>query len=96
LHIRHIKMDPARIDDNLGFFRQNVLPEIKSTPGFLGVRLLMNRSTGEGRFGTIWADDQSLKGSLERSEQRRATARDIGVEFGDSESFEVFFSSMQP
>jgi heme-degrading monooxygenase HmoA len=96
LHIRHIKMDPARIDDNLEFFRQNVLPEMKSTPGFLGVRLLTNRSTGEGRVGTVWADEESLSGALERSEQRRATAADRGVEFGDDHSFEVLFASMQP
>ena len=96
LHIRHIRMDPAKIDENLEFFRQNVLPEIKSTPGFLGVRLLTNRSTGDGRVGTIWSDDQSLKGALERSEQRRAAASDRGVEFGKEQSFEVLFSSMQP
>jgi heme-degrading monooxygenase HmoA len=96
LHIRHIKMDPARIDDNLEFFRQSVLPEIKSTPGFLGVRLLTNRSTGEGRVGTMWADEESLKGALERSEQRRAAAADRGVEFGDQQSFEVLFAAMQP
>jgi heme-degrading monooxygenase HmoA len=96
LQIRHIKMDPATIDENLEFFRQNVLPEIKSTPGFLGVRLLTNRSTGEGRVGTIWADEESLQVARERSEQRRARASDRGVEFGEEQSFEVIFSSMQP
>jgi heme-degrading monooxygenase HmoA len=96
LHIRELRMDPARIDDNLEFFRQNVLPEIKSTPGFMGVRLLTNRSTGEARVGTIWADEQSLEGALERAEQRRAEAGDRGVEFGDDQSFEVLFTSMQP
>jgi len=95
LHIRHVKMAPARIDDNLTFFRENVLPEIKSTPGFLGVRLLTNRSTGEARVGTIWADEDALKGALERAEQRRATARARGVEFGDEQSFEVLFASMR-
>lgn len=94
LHIRHVRMDPAGIDDNVEFFRQSVLPEIKSTPGFLGVRLLTNRRSGEGRVGTLWADEQSLRGALERSEQRRATAGARGVEFGDDQLFEVLFTSM--
>jgi heme-degrading monooxygenase HmoA len=96
LHIRDIKMDPARIDDNLAFFRQNVVPEMKSTPGFMGVRHLINRSTGEGRVGTLWPDEDSLKVARDRSEQRRAIAGERGVQFGDEQVLEVLFTSMQP
>lgn len=94
LHIRHIKMDPARVDDNLVFFRQNVAPEIKSAPGFLGLRQLIDRSTGEGRVGTLWVDRESMDNALAASAQRRAAASDRGVEFGEDERFEVFFASM--
>jgi hypothetical protein len=60
LHVRPIKMDPSRIDDNLAFFKDTVLPEIKATPGFVAVRQLINRSTGEGRVGTVCADQASV------------------------------------
>ena len=94
LHIRHMRMDPSRIDDNLAFFRDNVLPEIKATPGFVGVRQLINRSTGQGRVSTLWADDDSLKVAVAKADQRRSMARDRGVEFGDDEVLEVLFTAM--
>lgn len=89
LHIRHIRMDPGRIDDNTDFFRETVVPEMKSSPGFRGVRHLIDRKTGEGRVGTLWADDESLAAALAASEQRRGRAADRGVEFGDEQVLEV-------
>ncbi|MGH9056185.1 MAG: hypothetical protein ACRDYY_10060 [Acidimicrobiales bacterium] len=93
LHIRHFKIDPSRTDDNLAFFRRNVLPEIKAAPGFLALRQLIDRSTGEGRVGTVWADYEALEASLARSEQRRADATSRGVEFGEERVLEVLFTT---
>ena len=94
LHIRSIKVDPATIDENLAFFRDTVVPQIKSTPGFLGLRQLMNRSTGEGRVGTLWADEEALRGALAASEQRRAQAAERGVQFLDDRVLEILFAAM--
>jgi len=94
LHIRHVKVDPARIDENLEFFRQTVVPQMKARPGFLAVRHLIDRSTGEARVGSVWADQGSLSASLAQSEQRRAMATDRGVEFGDDQVLEVLFTAM--
>lgn len=94
LHIRHTKLDPARIESNLEFFRQTVVPEMKATPGFLGVRQLINRETGEGRVGTLWVDDEALAASLARGEERRAMAAARGVHFGEEQRLEVLFASM--
>jgi heme-degrading monooxygenase HmoA len=93
LHIRHIKIDPERIDDNLEFFRQTVVPDMKARPGFLAVRQLIDRSTGEGRVGSVWADQDSLAASLAQSEQRRAKAKDRGVEFGQDRVLEVLLNA---
>lgn len=92
LHIRHIKIDPERIDDNLEFFRQTVVPEMKARPGFLAVRHLIDRGTGEGRVGSLWADQDSLTASLAQSEQRRAKANDRGIEFGQDRVLEVLLN----
>ncbi len=94
LHIRPTKLDPARIDSNLEFFRETVVPEMKATPGFLGVRQLINRETGEGRVGTLWADDEALAASLARGEARRAMAAERGVQFGEEHRLEVLFATM--
>jgi hypothetical protein len=91
LHIRHIKMDPNRIDDNLEFFRQTVVPDMKARPGFLAVRHLIDRATGEGRVGSLWADQDSLKASLAQSEERRVMVKDRGVEFGQDRVLHVLF-----
>ncbi len=94
LHVRNVKLDPDRIDDNLDFFRQTVVPDMKTRPGFLAVRQLIDRNTGEGRVGSIWADQDSLTASLAQSEQRRAAAKDRGVEFGTDQVLELLFSAM--
>jgi heme-degrading monooxygenase HmoA len=94
LHIRNIKLDPDRIEEILAVFRQTVVPDMKTRPGFRAVRQLIDRATGEGRVGSVWADQDSLAASLARSGQRRAAAHDQGVEFGEDRVLEVLFSAM--
>jgi heme-degrading monooxygenase HmoA len=94
LQIRDIKMDPQRIDDNLTFFKESVLPAMRSTAGFLAVRNLMNRATGEGRVGSVWADDASVQAWLAQTDERRARAAERGVEFGNDQVLEVLFAAM--
>lgn len=94
LHIREIKMDPSKIDENLEFFKQVIVPELKNSPGFLALRNLMNRATGEGRVGTTWADDASLQAQLAQTEQRRSRAAERGVTFGQDRIAEVLFTAL--
>jgi hypothetical protein len=91
LHLRHFKMDPSCIDDNLDFFRRGVLPELKTRPGFLALRQLIDRSTGEGRVGSVWIDEASLTASLAQSEQRRSRAGDRGIIFGESQVLQILY-----
>jgi heme-degrading monooxygenase HmoA len=91
LHVRPVKMDPAKVDENLEFFRQTVLPDIKATPGFLGLRQLINRRSGEGFVGSLWADEPSLQTALQKAEQRRPLGASRGVEFGDDTVLEILF-----
>jgi heme-degrading monooxygenase HmoA len=94
LHIREIRMDPAKIDENLEFFKQVIVPEFKASKGFLSVRNLMNRTTGDGRVGTMWADEASLQAQLAQTEQRRARAAERGVQFGRDRLAEVLFLAL--
>jgi heme-degrading monooxygenase HmoA len=94
LQIRRIKMDPARVEDNLAFFRSTVLPEIMETPGFQSVRQMINRSTGEGVVGTVWADDDSMRAATAKGDERRSMAESRGVEFGDVTVRELLFVAL--
>lgn len=95
LQVRQTKMRPERVEENLAFFKATVLPEITSTPGFQAVRQLINRTTGEGAVGTVWADEASLRAAEARSEARRAGATDRGIVFGDVAYREILFAAMR-
>jgi heme-degrading monooxygenase HmoA len=92
LRIVRVKMDPAKVDDHVAFFRSDVLPELKAAPGFLAVRNMVDRSTGEGVVGTIWADDDSMKASEATAEERRQRAADRGVQISEPTYRTVLFS----
>jgi len=92
VHVREVKMDPEKVNENLEFFKSDILPDIKATPGFLGVRYLIDRATGDGRVGTVWADEPSVRRALERAEQRRASSGGR-VEFGEDRVMEVLFNA---
>jgi heme-degrading monooxygenase HmoA len=90
LLIRQVSMDPAKIDENLEFFRATVLPEIKASPGLLAVRNMINRTTGDGVVGTVWTDVASMDAAAEAAQQRQAQAAGR-VSFGEQSKREVLF-----
>src|SRR5713226_5529051 len=61
LMVTRISMDPSKIDENVGFFRNEILPRITATPGFLAVRNMIDRKTGRGLVGSVWADQDAMK-----------------------------------
>ena len=91
LQVRSIKMDPAKVEENLEFFKETVLPDIKSTPGFMAVRQMISRQTGEGRVGTVWADEPSLNAARQKADERRAMGASRGIEFGEELVLEILF-----
>ena len=94
LRIVRVKMDPAKVDENVEFFRSEVLPEIKAAPGFLAVRNLVDRSTGDAVVGTTWADEDSLRSAEVAAEARRQRATDRGVQISDPIYRTVLFSHL--
>jgi heme-degrading monooxygenase HmoA len=95
LLLRRISMDPAKIEENLGFFRREVLPDIKAQPGFCAVRNMINRQTGEGMVGTVWADRAALDAAAEAAEARRQQAAGRGVSFGEQSKREIVFVDLR-
>ena len=94
LRVIRVKMDPARIDDNIEFFRSEVVPRMKATPGFRGVRNLIDRASGNGVVGTLWNDEESMKAADAAAEQRRQEAASRGVGFGEMSTRVLLFSHL--
>jgi heme-degrading monooxygenase HmoA len=95
LLLRRLSMDPGKIEENLGFFRREVLPQIKANPGFCAVRNMINRQTGEGMVGTVWADRASIDAAAEAAEARRQQAEQRGVTFGEQSKREIVFVDLR-
>jgi heme-degrading monooxygenase HmoA len=95
LLVRRLSMDPAKIEENLGFFRREVLPQIKANPGFCAVRNMINRQTGEGMVGTVWADRASMDAAAEAGEARRQLAAERGVSLGEQSKREIIFVDLR-
>jgi len=91
LLLRRISMDPAKVADNLDYFRQEVLPQMTAQPGCLTVRHMINRETGEGLVGTSWTDEASMLAAAEEADKRRQLATDRGVIFGKQSRREIVF-----
>ena len=89
-----VDTDTARIDENLAFFRREVLPEITSSPGFQAVRLLMNRETGRGMTGTSWSDREAMAEAAAATEARRQEAAARGVLFGELSYREIVLTDI--
>ena len=95
LLLRRVSMDPAKIDENVGYFRQEVLPQIKANPGFCAVRTMINRQTGEGIVGTVWADKASTDAAAEVAGARRQQAVQRVVTFGEQNKREIVFVDLR-
>lgn len=95
LVIRGLQVDAGRIDEHLEFFREVVLPEIKSAPGALGVRLLADRDTGQCRVGTVWTDQEARDGFMAGTAERQARAESRGVRFTGDTSLEILYAAMR-
>jgi heme-degrading monooxygenase HmoA len=89
LMVTRISMNPAKIDDNIAFFKGEVAPQIKGSPGFRGLRNMINRDTGEGLVGTSWSDQEAMKRAASEAEARRGPGRARGITFGDMSFREI-------
>jgi hypothetical protein len=95
LMVTRISMDPAKIDENLEFFKREVLPRITASPGFQAVRNMTNRETGHGLVGTAWVDRKAMEAAAAEAIARRPEGEARGVSFGDASYREMLFADMR-
>ena len=89
-------MDPAAIDDNVAFFKSEVLPQIKARPGFCGLRNMLDRQSGRGVTGTVWEDRKAMEAAAAGMSERRARSHvSRGVRFDDTTYREILLSEIK-
>jgi hypothetical protein len=88
-------MDPSVIEENLEFFKSEVLPQIKSQSGFCSLRNMVDRSTGRGLVGSVWETRALAETMQATAPERRARAEERGVSFDENEVREILFASMR-
>ncbi|MCA1847200.1 MAG: hypothetical protein LC792_29215 [Actinobacteria bacterium] len=94
LFVTSFSMDPAKIDENIEFFKTTVAAEISSAPGFLALRNMINRQTGEGAVGTVWENADARDAAIEMAMARRGDAAGRGVTLGEPGRREVVLIDM--
>ena len=95
LMVTRISMDPSKIDENVGFFKSEVLPRITAAPGFLVLRHMMDRKTGRGVVGSAWADKDAMKNAAAQGQARRDDGRARGVSFDEDSYREIVFADVR-
>ncbi len=95
LFVTRVHMDPSVIKENLEFFKSDVLPQIKSQPGFCGLRNMMDRATGRAIVGSVWDTRAQAETMQATAPERRARAEERGVSFDETEVREILFASIK-
>ncbi|MBF6195818.1 MULTISPECIES: hypothetical protein [Nocardia] len=74
-----IAAQPSSMDDGIAYLRDEVMPNLPQLEGWVGLSLLVNRSTGRCIASTSWESQQALHASRGRAQQLRdGLARQLG------------------
>jgi hypothetical protein len=92
LNVVRVRMDPATIDSNIEWFKDQVLPQISAQPGFCALRNMVDRQTGKALTGSVFVDRESADASMAIMPARRSAAEARGVTFEDISQREMLFS----
>jgi len=88
---------PDRVDDLAGRFKQDVLPRLQDLSGFCGAAMFIDRESGTGSVGTLFADRSALVASrAPQSDARREAVRQTGIRVMCLEEFEVVLLENNP
>ncbi len=95
LFVTRVGMDPSKVDENVAFFKSDVLPVFKSQPGFCALRNMIDRTTGKGAVGSVWESQDALDAFVAMQPERRKIAESRGVRFDDQETREILFADIK-
>ncbi|MEU9043415.1 MULTISPECIES: antibiotic biosynthesis monooxygenase [unclassified Kitasatospora] len=92
-----VDVDPAGVDRLADVFRERALPTLEKMPGFVTGALLVDRTTGHGSVGAVFADRDSLVASRGPQADARAQAIAVaGATLRSVEEFDVVLMDRRP
>jgi heme-degrading monooxygenase HmoA len=94
LLLRPFSMALTTVEDNIEFFKAEVLPRIKTGSGYLALRELVNRENGHCMVGSLWDSDDALEAAAQAAEERRSMGEQRGITFGDLDRRETVFADL--
>jgi heme-degrading monooxygenase HmoA len=92
MHARvlRIKGSPDKVDEGAESFKARAVPAVKELDGYAGIRLFVNRESGDGMIVSFWRDEQTLRASDEALRGVRSeSSAQFGTETPKSEHYEA-------
>ena len=84
-----VQADPQRIDQGIGYIRDEVMPAVQSMPGCMGLSMLCDRDSGRCIVTTSWDSEETMSASREAVRAMREQATDVmGGQF-DVQEWEI-------
>ena len=68
-------LPPERLDRTVRQFEEEHLPAIERQPGYEGVMVLLDRSSGRAAAVTLWETDAAMRASDRLAEEARKAAK---------------------
>ncbi|MET9028844.1 hypothetical protein ABZW96_24965 [Nocardia sp. NPDC004168] len=85
-----IAAQPSSMDDGIAYLRDEVMSNLPELQGWVGMSLLVNRSTGRCIATTSWESQEALHASRGRAQQLRdGLARRLGGEVERVEEWDI-------
>ena len=75
LLVTRLSLDTASLDENIAFFASEVTPQVTSAPGFMALRVMVNRATGDALVGTTWENVDSRRKAFAMAEERQRSGK---------------------
>ncbi|HLX89273.1 MAG TPA: hypothetical protein VKR22_12560 [Acidimicrobiales bacterium] len=95
LFVTRVSMEPSKVEENVAFFKSDVLPVIKSQPGFCALRNMIDRVTGQGLVGSVWETQEAIDAFAATQPERRKIAESRGVSFDEQETRKILFADIK-
>ncbi len=85
-----IRGNPASLDAGIAYVRDEVMPAVGQTDGYVGLSMLTDRDSGRCIVATAWIDEQAMRATAheERTVQHRLL-HTLGGEHADVQEWEI-------
>jgi quinol monooxygenase YgiN len=68
---------PPKVDEGIGYVRDQVMPTVEQMDGCIGLSMLADRDSGRCIVTTAWESEEAMHASAEGVEQSRARAAEV-------------------